>query len=238
MNQILINGVTIAYNQREDFWKAVERGEWERKTFEVLNEFIVEGKLFVDIGAWNGVLSIYAAKLGAHVMSVEPDYKALEELRSNIVLNECVNKIAVDNIAIAGRSKIDSIHSSGFGNSMTSLIERKDTKLEDKVHCYSLSDYLHEDLMDKVCLIKIDTEGSEIEIIPAAKEFLTKHKPPILLSLHPFWFADYDKNVKDIVDTIAPIYNMFSVETGKQITPAELIKELSILEGYEILLVP
>ncbi len=46
---------------------------FEPDLFDALDEHIHPGSVFIDIGAWIGFVSIYAAQLGATVHSYEPD---------------------------------------------------------------------------------------------------------------------------------------------------------------------
>jgi hypothetical protein len=64
----------------ESFWKSVERGEWEPYTFSVLDRFVTPETTVIDIGAWIGPVTLYAAKTAKHVFAIEPDPVAFKEL--------------------------------------------------------------------------------------------------------------------------------------------------------------
>jgi FkbM family methyltransferase len=59
---------------------------------------IRRGQLIVDLGAYVGGYSVRASKLGAEVISIEPDKKNFSILRRNIELNKC-STIHVINLA-------------------------------------------------------------------------------------------------------------------------------------------
>jgi hypothetical protein len=71
MRKVNIRGKEFQVTENQNlFWDQVEAGLWEPETFEVLEQFCKEGKTFVDIGAWNGVCSIYANALGCDNVSL------------------------------------------------------------------------------------------------------------------------------------------------------------------------
>jgi len=195
----------------EKFWKEVEEGKWEPETFKVLDMFCSDGKTFIDIGAWNGVLSFYAEQLGCICYAIEPDPIALAKLIKNIKLNN--SKIKVSEICISAKNKdfeLKTEHKNGFGNSMSSILDRSAVHDSITVKGMTLEHFIeHEEIqMQNVCLIKIDIEGGEIALLKQAKKFLKKHKPIIYLSLHPFWFPDLEQDLNDIADILFGIYNV------------------------------
>jgi FkbM family methyltransferase len=164
----------------------------------VLDKYIVPGKVFIDIGAWCGIFSLYAERLGAEVHAVEPDPVAFSELMEN------ANEITCYNIAIAnadGICKINTTAINGFGNSETSLIDRPGIKAVNFIRCNTLEKLCNQIGIENICLIKMDVEGAEVIILKQAKDFLQKHKPPMWISFHPGYF----ENIKDDVETISNI---------------------------------
>jgi len=245
-----IRNVDIQYsafhNGQAAFWFNVEKGYWEPETFDILDRYIVSGKTFIDVGAWNGVLSLYASKLGAKVESVECDPVALEMLMDNYKLNG--GDIFVNTCAISdkdGHAVLES-HNGDWGNSMSTIIDRHEQMGRKTVTTMTLASLveLRKIEMDNVCLIKIDTEGGECLIIPSSKDFLTKYRPLVLLSLHSFWFPDFEKNCADIADTIFPIYDVIpiyaykDIVTIKQHTVETFMEEMRIKRCNDVLLVP
>lgn len=202
----------------EKFWEEVEAGRWEPETFRILDRFCSAGSVFIDIGAWNGVCSIYAEQLGSKVYAIEPDPKALINLNKNIKLNN--SQIKVSEVCISAKNKdieLKTEYKNGFGNSMSSILDRSAVYDSVIVKGMTLEHFIeHEEIqMKDVCLIKIDIEGGEIALLKQAKKFLKKHKPKIYLSLHPFWFPDLEQDLNDIADILFGIYKV-SDTNGKE----------------------
>lgn len=225
MSSINFRGQNIVFTSRDNFFRIVEAGQWEKETFDVLDHFIVPGKIFVDIGAWVGVLSLYAALKGARVYAVEPDEVAFHELFSNVEANQLLKQISMQMVAVSdhcGNANLNTMTSDGFGNSESSLLDRGVIKNSRQVRTYRLQEYLAEFVylgvhnIQDICLIKIDIEGSELLLLEGAKDFLKEHAPKIYISFHPAWFPNKEKDVERIIDIIFPVYNVISAQASRE----------------------
>ncbi len=225
MTAINFRGKELIYANQKGFFKLVELGQWETETFDVLDKYIVPGKSFIDIGAWCGILSIYAAKIGAIVYSVEPDQISFDELYLNMVENNFPQKWDTHNIAISnknGKANLNSM-SNAFGNSESSLMERGIIDGEKEVNTQTIGEYIRVQEIINICLIKIDIEGGEYLLInDETLDTLKKcDYPTLYISFHPSWIPD----MKNLIQNFIPFlekYTMFN----------RLMKEVSI-EDFE-----
>lgn len=203
----------MKHKGHDKFWRNVEAGTWEPETFEVLNKYCTPGKTFIDVGAWNGVCSIYASSLGAECRAVEPDPEALKYLQANIKLNEA--NVRVYNVCIAGKDGVVSLNTqASFGNSMSSIVDRGGIATSTSVRAVTLETFVRLAKIDmaNVCLVKIDIEGGEVDLITQAADFLKEHKPIIYLSLHPAWFPGKDADTERIADVVFSNYRVFRTD--------------------------
>lgn len=196
----------------KDFWKQVDLGLWEPETFSVLNRFCRPNKVFIDIGAWNGVCSLYAGSKGSICYAIEPDPEAIKSLRKNVKLNEY--DIKTINCCISdtnGIVNLNTQYDNGFGNSMSSLLDRGLVVESVEVRSFTLETFIDENKIDisLIDLIKIDIEGGEVSLMRNEIPFLKRHKPNLYLSLHPAWFPNLDDDIKEIEDIIFDIYRVF-----------------------------
>lgn len=208
----------MKHKGNSQFWKQVESGKWEPETFKILDKYCKPGKTFIDIGAWNGVCSLYACEKGCYSHAIEPDKEALKLLTKNVQLNKAdvnIHPICISDIN--GFVKLNTQYNNGFGNSMSSILERNLVVDSIEVNSMTLEKFigLNGINLDNVCLIKIDIEGGEIALIKQAKAFLKQNKPTIYLSLHPAWFPNGDDDTNDMSDVIFDIYRVFDV-TGRE----------------------
>lgn len=165
------------------YWDEVERGEWEADTFETLDRYLTPDSSFVDIGAWVGPLTLYAAKKCRWVYAIEPDPDARQRLGTNLLLNKIKN-VTPDWRALsntAGPATLGNRHE--FGDSESSLNWPGGVV----VQTVRLEDWWNEVGITDASLIKIDIEGGEGYVLPDAAEFLKSLRIPIHLSLHGLW---------------------------------------------------
>lgn len=183
-----IHGVPFRVNPDDmAFWRSVSQGRWESETFAILDRFLKPDLDFIDIGAWIGPLTLYAAGRSRRVLAVEPDFHAYRCLLENLELNRLRN-IVTFQAALGARTEIRrmTVMEGQPGNSLTRLTDREDGDTFE-VPGLSWTDWARLANLGKVSLLKIDIEGGEFELLPAMMEFLAKRKTPLLLSLHlPF----------------------------------------------------
>lgn len=231
---------------QEAFWFTVGAGKWEPETLDVLERYVTYDKVFIDIGAWNGILSLYASKLGARVEAVECDPKAIEMASENMRINHANVFLSTCAISDKEGTAILESHNGDWGNSMSTIVDRKEQKGQYEVFTHTLQSFVEMRgiEMNDVCLIKIDTEGAECLIIPSSLEFLMKYKPTILLSLHSFWFPEREKSIIDITNVIFSIYKVMPVyaynepKRSKEYTPDTFTKEMYEYRCFDVLLLP
>lgn len=195
------------------FWKEVQQGIWEPETFKVLDRFCTPGSTFIDIGAWNGVCSLYAASKGAVCHAIEPDEVAYKALRRNIGLNPDYD-ITPHRLAITSTNGTAWINTGDkFGDSMSSTIVRGEVEAVDEIDSLTLDRFIDNIGLQicKIGLIKIDIEGGEISLLKQAREFLSHYKPNIYISLHPSWFQDYENDMAIIETAFFSIYTVTDI---------------------------
>ena len=71
MPEIIFRGHTFNYQGNEGFWNGLDG--WEKETFDVLDKYIGKDSVVLDVGAWMGIISLYASKLGGNAFAFEPD---------------------------------------------------------------------------------------------------------------------------------------------------------------------
>lgn len=200
MNNAIIRGKHIKYTGKDEFWKLWEANALEPESFDVLDKYIRKKATFIDIGAWCGVLSLYAQKLGAKVYSCEPDPIAFAALDANDSLNG--EKLNLVPVAISDKNgKVLLNTQSGFGNSESSLNIRGSVAKEIEVVSMTIGNLIEVCELKDICLIKIDVEGGEEKIMNReTSAMLAKAgNPPILLAVHPAWMNDFNLFMQNLL---------------------------------------
>jgi FkbM family methyltransferase len=182
------------------FWQDFASGRWEPKALERVAQLLragvtaaelnprIDPPLFFDIGAWLGPYSLMAADLGARVLALEPDPEARKQLIANgiangagqkqefMILRNALNDRAPATVYLQMDQPGDSMSSMTRQN-LAHIIEVPAVTLEDLITGYGEPD-----------LVKMDIEGGECIVIPAAGPLLRALQIPLVLSCHAEWY--------------------------------------------------
>jgi len=113
---------------------------------EPLMKNLAKGKIFIDVGAGIGYWIVKLGKYYKHALAIEPDLERLKILKENVKLNNLEGKVE--------------------------LVDRYCGTCSE---CVSLNDllsrFIHEDVF-----VKIDVEGSELDVVASGQEMLKKFK--------------------------------------------------------------
>lgn len=167
------------------FWKMFEDGTWEPETFKIFDKCLDPEKTFVDIGAWIGPTTLYAAPRSKQVFAFEPDPVAYRSLTQNLEFNKAENVVPYP-VAVSNKWQgLNFGAKTQLGDSMSSEIWAKEGGMQ--VPAVSL-EAIVVDLQPS--FIKIDIEGGEKFLFENSILALSQWKPTIHLSLHTPSFAD------------------------------------------------
>ncbi|OVE75629.1 hypothetical protein BVX97_04280 [bacterium E08(2017)] len=188
------------------FWRAAAKGAWEPETYKVLDEYLKPDMVYYDIGAWIGPTVLYAAGKTKKVICFEPDRTAYKYLTWNIDLNSLDN-VTSFNAALSSESGVMRMSSfgGGLGDSMTSLLNPGKSDLYVDALVLGWNELIKIIDVNEAKFIKMDIEGGEFDLIPTMKDYLSKTKPILYLSLHGKFLPaeDREASFNKIVDALA-----------------------------------
>lgn len=150
---------------------------------------IQKGDIVVDIGAFNGIVSIIFAKsVGdkGKVFSVEPDslnhscaVENFKNFEKKYGFSPVLIKKAMWDIP---NIEIDFVEEGAMGSSASFYLgENRGNKI--KVGTETLTSLLEKNQIQRVDYLKIDCEGAELQIL-SDSNFFKKYKPQIILEVH------------------------------------------------------
>ncbi len=182
------SGRTVRFDasRHPKFWRRVVDGAWEPSSFDAVATLTGPETHFIDIGAWIGPLTLFAAAGGSRVTAVEPDPKALEALRANLALNafpdDRVEVVAAAVTPDGAATRLGFSPKSGGGDSLSSLLRFQDGP------GFNVAGVSPEALLAKTTpnervILKIDIEGGEYLIGEALAPLLTR-ADAVIVSWH------------------------------------------------------
>jgi FkbM family methyltransferase len=168
-------------------------GGFEEGTLQFFDAALPLCRRLIDVGAYIGLLSLYAADRVAEITAFEPSPTNRAFLAANLRLNPRIaQRVTIQPVALGREADKAPLYRKGFADSGSSLfqaVERQTIlqgQMESIVTIRPAAEALEEAGLDGQTLLKIDIEGAEYEVIPAISHLLERHRPFLHLSLHPF----------------------------------------------------
>jgi FkbM family methyltransferase len=178
-------GVTWDVDAPDDFWSRLWPS-WEEYTLDVVDRFARENATLVDVGAWIGPVSLWAARRGP-VLAVEPDPVAFGYLCGNVAKNAPEDVETIDVAVTVATMPVGLRERGEYGNSMSYVSPLGGEVVQGHV----FRDLL--DPLDSVSLVKMDIEGGECDVLEHAAPYCAERGIPLLVSMHePWWTRPVD----------------------------------------------
>ena len=98
---------------RDDHYLDLKKNQmrdWEHGVLTLCSSEVRNADIIIDVGAYLGVYSILAAKLGpGRVLAIEPNSKSFKQLERNLALNSMTNSVQTFQLAVGETPKLVSI---------------------------------------------------------------------------------------------------------------------------------
>jgi FkbM family methyltransferase len=173
--------------------------------------------LIVDIGAHIGVSILYFKSIypDSRILAFEPNPISVDILKENILINGLEDITLIEKAVWKEKALksfyIDSTGSEWYSNS--SLLENswngKEKTEKINVETVRLEEYIDE----KIDLLKVDTEGTELTIIKSIKRILPTIEN-IVVEYHP----SRDNNLSELLGLLKINFEIEVLHQGKQIS--------------------
>jgi FkbM family methyltransferase len=182
----------------------------------------LNGLIVYDIGAFQGLLTLFFASKCAQVVAYEPNDVNRQRLLANIQLNNltnvCVRKLAVGSHAESGTLAYQP--SMAGGGAVNGTVAGS---VSQPVEITTLDSDIAAASLPPPDLIKIDIEGWELAALEGARATLEAHHPALFLEMHGETMREKRGKVAAIVAFLcdAGYTDILHVESGAAITPDE-----------------
>ena len=189
--------------------------------YDELFSLVKPGMMVIDAGANMGFTALNIAnklKNKGIVYAFEPDAHNYSVLQNNLLLNPGLQiepfKLGLGNIK--EDVKLEVINESNRGENQ--ITTNPSTPKFSIVAIITLDDFIAEQQIEKVDLIKIDTEGFEMNILKGATETITKNKPVLFIELNDNNLRKQLSSPEEVVALILSWgYKVISAQTGESI---------------------
>lgn len=169
------------------FWKGIYDG-WEKESIKWWIKLCRNSNIIFDVGANTGLYSLVAKSVNrkSEVHTFEPIPLVFKKLRENIILNDFdikINELALSNytgeatIFLPENNHVYSVTVNKNQNNLNTKV------FEQKIQTITLSDYILNNKINKIDLIKIDVETHEFEVLQGMRELLFNMKPTLLIEI-------------------------------------------------------
>ncbi len=221
-------------------------GDYQKHVYE--NKFlqIFEDSIIFDVGANSGVMSLFfaaKAKKG-FVYSFEPTHYALGKLKRNLELNPgLANRIELYQCFVSSKTKTvsDLTAYSSWPLSKTTnshKLHKGVIKPSAGVGSVSIDDFCREKKLKSVNIIKIDTDGHEMEVLLGGKETIKKFKPGIIFEAGLYLLKERGRSFKEYIDFFNMInYRLISVK-NQEINYSNFTKFIPQYSTQDIIALP
>ena len=146
-----------------------------------------EKNVFLDIGSNTGEFCMTMAQIFPKVIGVEPFIHVYEQSLVNAKINNLSN-IRVFNIALGEKKDKTKIFIPTTNNKGIATIippEKTTNFIEKEVLMLTADDFLADNNIEKIEIVKLDAQGYEINVLSGMKKILIDFKPIIFFDVHP-----------------------------------------------------
>jgi len=180
---------------------------------------VKKGNIVLDCGAHIGIFSYSAILRGAEtVYSFEPWKEAYSVLAKNIELWNCSERIIPVNMAVSSDNSKKTFYTykNPDGNSLYLWNDKGRGHLiaSPKVDCITIDAFVKEYDIKRVDFIKIDTEGSELNILKGARRTIKEFKPRLTISV--YHRPEDKENIPNYIYSVREDYNYKIVKIGDE----------------------
>lgn len=193
--KIAVGPVEVELLADDRICQSIRTGKpFEPDTLDLWAKMCKPGEIVVDVGAYSGLFSIAAVKLGAIPFAIEPLPVMQARLRANAEINgvsfEIIEAAASD---VTGTTRIgynDKVHLT----SGASVLRKSGPGIQ--VQTYRLDDIY---FGGRVSAIKIDVERFEKAVLNGAAEVIERYRPELIVEV-------LDQVSRDDVEYMLPKY--------------------------------
>lgn len=228
--QINRDGINYNLNLGELIDLALYLDKFEPKVVQYINKYTKEGMIVLDIGANIGAHTLSLSKIAGKngvIYAFEPTQYAFDKLQKNIGLNSDLN-IKSYRVAL-----------SDFKEDDREITYRSSWKTDGsfvdascKVNFIKLDDFISENNISSVDLIKIDVDGNEFGVLNGGLKMLKKNHPQLIMELVGVHLQNDNTNPYKLLEVLG--YKFINIDNGDSYSSSSELKNIIDAEDNEM----
>ena len=209
------------------FWP-VNSGETAETEF--LRKLPLAGKVVYDVGAFEGLITLFFARKAKQVFSWEPNPRNYARATTNVRLNNLTN-VQILNRGISNvPGTIDLLYDPlmpGAGSGDAAIKDQIGGSVKSaqriSIPVCRLDDEVAQNSLPLPDLVKIDIEGMELQALQGMHALLMDHRPELYIEMHGATAKEKVENAQAVTSFLEERdYRMYDVENADYITRATL----------------
>lgn len=183
--------VPVSYDNRS--WQFAYNYKWHNpglsKVEQAINDYYPVQRSYIDIGANFGLRTLYAMSIGRRCLLFEPNEELKPFTKSVYALNKFDN-YKIERCCVSDKEGIAKfyISNSSYQSSLNKEYAINDSygglTKEIEVQIVTLDDYLGSHELENPCIIKIDAEGSDYDVLKGGIKTITNLKPTVIVEVN------------------------------------------------------
>ena len=186
------------------------------------------GDVFVDVGAYDGLVSLVAAAAvgpAGRVYAFEPNPAAFAKIQC-IIRGYQLARVHLENCAVSSNDGAATLYvpqnaAVGYFTTLTEKSAVKTDFVSQPCRVQTLDGFWRQQRMtDPPTLLKIDVEGAEFDVLAGAATLLASPRPPmIVFEASDSNASGFGRTVDDVLDMLAKIGYQFWILRYPELTP-------------------
>jgi FkbM family methyltransferase len=184
-------------------------GSYEPNELAFVDRVLHPGMTFIDIGANEGLYTLFAARRvgpSGRVIAVEPSSRERAILQVNLARNRADNVMVVPN-ALADRPGTAELKiaptSHGGHNTLGQFVYEGDLAVaRENVDVETLDGLVERLGIERVDVVKVDIEGAELKLLAGGRNLLSRQRPILLLEANDEALKRQGASAEALVDLL------------------------------------
>lgn len=212
----------------------------EAVPMEEISRFVLHGTVAFDVGAHFGYYTTrFSSMVGERgkVIAIEPNDYSRQILERNLARRRICNVRVFPCAAWSVSTELELKIDGPLG--VTSNIKRHAQSGGSMVQCRTIDEIVVELGNVRVGFIKVDVEGSEVDVLLGAKQTLIDHRPVVLCEIGSDYGIDGASHLIELFEILATTsYECCDVSNLSPFTQDQLYDSLSSLRYLDVILRP